>query len=87
MPDLHAKLSLSSSARWLACPPSALRNAELPDQTSEYAQLGTQAHALCEHLVKEAIGEDTKDPVPELTDYDAEMRRCAEEIREIGDAD
>lgn len=83
MPDLHAKLSLSSSARWLACPPSALRNAELPDQTSEYAQLGTQAHALCEHLVKEAIGEDTKDPIPELTDYDAEMQRCAEEYRQF----
>ena len=34
----HAKLSASSSERWLACPPSAKLNAEIPDVTTEYAK-------------------------------------------------
>ena len=83
MPNVHAKLSLSSSARWLACPPSALKNAELPDVTSEYAELGTEAHSLCEHLVKKAIGERTRSPARKLPHYDAEMQRCADEYRQF----
>lgn len=52
MPGTHAILSASSSARWLACPPSARINAELPETTSIYAEEGTKAHALAEKTLK-----------------------------------
>lgn len=34
----HAYLSPSASHRWLNCPPSAKLCAEVPDQSSSYAQ-------------------------------------------------
>lgn len=50
-PIKHALLGASSAARWIACPPSARVNADLPDKPSEYAAEGTRAHAVCEaHL-------------------------------------
>lgn len=52
MPGTHAILSASSSARWLACPPSARINAALPETTSIYAEEGTMAHALAEKTLK-----------------------------------
>lgn len=48
MPETHALLSASGAARWLACPPSAVLEAELPDVTSEAAEEGTLAHAHAE---------------------------------------
>ena len=45
----HAILSASSAYRWLACPPSALKNAQIEDKPSDYARQGTEAHSLCEH--------------------------------------
>ena len=74
----HAYLSASSSERWLKCPPSAKLCAELEDTTSTYAQEGTDAHALCEHLVLTALGKPSKDPTPHLLFYDAEMQESAE---------
>ena len=44
MPNKHAMLSASSSARWLACPPSAQLCAALPDTVTDYAREGTCAH-------------------------------------------
>lgn len=52
MPDVHALLSASSSARWLQCTPSARLEAALPDRTSTYAEEGTRAHALAEKRLK-----------------------------------
>ena len=52
MPGTHAILSASSSSRWLACPPSARINAELPETTSVYAEEGTKAHALAEKTLE-----------------------------------
>lgn len=48
MPGEHAKLSASGAYRWLACPPSAMLEAELPESTSSYAEEGTRAHDLAE---------------------------------------
>lgn len=48
MPEKHATLSASGAHRWLNCPPSALKEALLPDTTSEAAKEGTAAHALAE---------------------------------------
>lgn len=48
----HAKLSASSAARWMACPPSANLAATMPDTASSYAAEGTLAHALGELLLR-----------------------------------
>lgn len=48
----HAILSASGAARWLACPPSAREEQQYPNESSAYAQEGTQAHALAEKHLK-----------------------------------
>lgn len=73
----HALLSASSSHRWLACPPSARLCENYEDKGSEYAQQGTDAHSLCEHKLKLALGMKTKDPTEDLSFYDEEMEECA----------
>lgn len=82
MPNNHAALSASSSHRWLECPPSAKLCAELPDTSSEYAQEGTDAHALCEHKLKLLLGLKSSDPTENLNFYNEEMGRCANEYAE-----
>ena len=44
----HALLSASSSARWLACPPSAVANELYAEVDTEYTQEGTLAHEVAE---------------------------------------
>lgn len=73
----HALLSASSSKRWLNCPPSARLCAEVEDTTSEYAKEGTDAHTLCEYKVKTMLGIEIQDPTADLSYYDEEMERCA----------
>lgn len=75
----HAFLSASASHRWLNCPPSAKLCEALPDQTSSYAQEGTDCHELCAYLVEKALGRTVTDPTENLTYYNAEMQNCAEE--------
>lgn len=74
----HAILSASASARWIACPPSAKLNAELPDTTSEYAREGTCAHELAEYKVNKMLGIEAKNPTESLDFYDSEMEDCTE---------
>ena len=74
----HSPCSPSSSFRWIKCTKSARINAEADDRGSPYAQQGTDAHSLCEHLVKKALGRKTRDPTEDLTWYDKEMQECAE---------
>ena len=78
MPEQHAFLSASSSARWIACPPSAKLNAGTGGKTSDYAIQGTAAHALCEFKLKSALGIPVRDPTGDLDCYDQEMEECAE---------
>ena len=73
----HALLSASSSHRWLACPLSARLCEDYEDTGSEYAQQGTDAHSLCEHKLKLALGMETTDPTEGLSFYDEEMEECA----------
>ena len=47
----HAVLSASGAHRWIACPPSALLEAELPESTSDAAAQGTAAHELAGQVV------------------------------------
>ena len=74
----HAYLAASASERWLHCPPSAKLCAQEEDQGSPYAQQGTDAHELCQHLLEKALGRQTRDPTEDLTYYDAEMQEAAE---------
>lgn len=48
----HALLSPSSAHRWLNCPLAPRLEAQLPEQTSEYAKEGTVAHSVCEIAAK-----------------------------------
>ena len=63
----HAFLAASASERWLHCPPSAKLCAQEDDLGSEYARQGSDAHALCEHLLLKALGRETRDPTEDLT--------------------
>lgn len=74
----HAVLSASSSARWLACPPSAQLCAALPDTVTDYALEGTCAHELAEYKVQRLLGNSTSNPTENLDFYDAEMEDCTD---------
>ena len=78
MPNKHAMLSASSSARWLACPPSAQLCAALPDKVTDYAREGTCAHELAEYKVQRLIGNPAANPTENLDFYDAEMEDCTD---------
>lgn len=72
----HAMLGPSSSHRWLECPPSAKLQENYPNESSSYAELGTQAHALCEYKLNKMLGKVEDEPVLELRD--AEMDDCSD---------
>lgn len=78
MPGNHALLAPSSSAMWLECTPSAMKNAAVADTSSSYAQQGTDAHTLCEYKVKKALGHRVRDPTEDLTYFDEEMAECSD---------
>lgn len=71
-------MSASSSERWLNCPPSARLCENYEDKGSDYAAEGTDAHTLCEMLLKQALGIPTEDTIENLTWYNSEMEDCAE---------
>ena len=78
----HAFLSASASHRWINCPPSAKLCEGIKDESSHYAQEGTDCHELCAYLVEMALGRDVEDPTENLTYYSGEMQNCAEEYRD-----
>ena len=81
MPDVHARFSPSASERLIHCPPSLLlgERVGLEDNSTDYSREGTDAHTLCEYLLKTALGEEgLADPRPNLEYYSAEMELCAE---------
>lgn len=74
-------LGASSAHRWLHCPGSALLTRDLPDQTSIYAEEGTQAHAVCEDLARRSLALQYRvvsSAAPaDLNQDDQEMQECA----------
>ena len=72
----HALLSPSSSERWINCPPSAKENAG--GDTRHLCPQGTDAHALCEYKVKQALGHKVRDPTDDLEYFDEEMAECTD---------
>lgn len=47
----HAKLSPSSSDRWMTCPASIRLSEGMPNKSSAFAEEGTRAHALAEQIL------------------------------------
>ena len=76
-PNGHALLSASSSDRWIHCPPSARLCETYADKGSDYAAEGTDAHALCEFKLRNALGLEAEDPTDNLTWFNREMDDCA----------
>ena len=76
-PKGHAILSASSSDRWLHCPPSARLCESYDDKGSNYAAEGTDAHALCEFRLRQALGMEAPDPTENLKWFNEEMSDCA----------
>ncbi len=79
MAEKHAFLSPSSSERWYHCPPSAWLCEQFPDLGSVYAAEGTEAHRLCEYLLKKSLGRKyLRDPRKNMEYYTPEMQDCCE---------
>ena len=51
----HAKLSASSSGKWLVCTPSAQLEDEIPDEDSPFAAEGTLAHELFAQVMTDHV--------------------------------
>ena len=73
----HALLSASSSARWLACPPSAVAAEAYPQQDTPFTREGTLAHEVAEAVVRQRLFQPDlvwRDTEKDVTD---EMIDCA----------
>ncbi len=77
--SVHALLSPSSSHIWLECTPSARFASQFPNETTEFAKEGTEAHALAEYKLRIALGETAKDPREGMTYLTAEMEECTDD--------
>ena len=55
MPTTHAILAPSASKRWMACPPSARLEAQVPSKDTAYTKEGTIAHSMAEALLTIAL--------------------------------
>ena len=84
MPDIHSRLfPPSSMSRLIHCTGSAEPNARAPAKDSEYTREGTDAHSVCEWLLRTALGEKVADPRENLKYYDESMVFCAEGYRDF----
>lgn len=59
----HAKLSASSSHRWMECTPSVELEMQFTDSRSVYAEEGSAAHALSEHKLRKFLKIPSKKPI------------------------
>ena len=75
----HAILSPSASNIWLRCTRAPRMCETIPDQQTDYARQGTQAHTLCQYKLEMALGYDVKDPRAELDLLDEEMESCSDD--------
>ncbi len=73
---IHALLSASSSARWLACPPSAVAAAMYENADTDFTREGTLAHEVAEVIARQRL--TGRPPIPWAKEIPAEMVRCAE---------
>lgn len=73
----HALLSASSSARWLACPPSAVAAEAYPNEQTEFTKEGTLAHEVAEQVARGQIASIDVEISDELGTT-VEMIECAQ---------
>lgn len=71
MPEIHARLGASSAHRWMNCPRSVKLEEQFPEETSEFAEEGTKAHALAERILNIFIKEGRRPE--ELTDLELDV--------------
>lgn len=57
MPDIHARLSASGAKKWINCPGSIQLEENFEDKPSQFAEKGTNAHALGEAKIRLATKE------------------------------
>lgn len=57
MPDMHARLSASGAKKWINCPGSIQLEENFEDKPSQFAEEGTNAHALGEAKIRLATKE------------------------------
>jgi hypothetical protein len=55
MAKAHAKLSASGAKRWMNCPGSIRMSEGIKSESGEHARLGTAAHAVAEHCLRNGI--------------------------------
>ena len=84
MPERHARFSPSSADRHIHCPPSLTLGEQygLKDTSTVYTREGTEAHALGEYLLRQALGQPMEDPRPTMQFYNQEMQDAAEGYRD-----
>lgn len=64
----HAILSASGAHRWLHCMPSAVLEAQFPDEGSTFAREGSLAHAYCAKNLKTMFGMPYDDETAEIAE-------------------
>lgn len=69
----HALLSASSSARWLACPPSAAAAALYESADTEFTREGTLAHEVAEVVARQRLS----DPSIKMLEFQGEDGKMA----------
>lgn len=77
----HALLSASSSARWLACPPSAVAATMYENADTDFTREGTLAHEVAE-IVARGKNPDVEVSSFRVDEVTPEMLRCAEAYRD-----
>lgn len=82
----HALLSASSSARWLACPPSAVAAAAYPNKDTAFTREGTLAHEVAERVARGELVRPEGDITPEMVHCAEAYRDYIEELKKDDNA-
>lgn len=85
-PEKHALLSASASSRWLNCTAAPRFEEQFPETTSQYAEEGRIAHAMCELKVLKTFTAGIKprsytariNKIKEMPGYSSEMDRTSD---------
>ncbi len=64
VPKDHSKLPPSGAERWMTCPGSVVLSEGMPEDSSEYADEGTRAHAFAERWLLMHFAQHGSEPTP-----------------------